>query len=112
MNQIFTFIFNIFSDIFNLLDCNLPGLSLTYIDFILLSLIISAILKLVKGAVGESGDGLLYNSFDFFNGSVSSNKNLFYKEYESYFNSNHIDNVRLNHDEQLNTIHSLKRSNR
>lgn len=83
MNEIFTFIFESLRDLFNFLDFSLPGISLTFMDFLLLVIIIPVILNLVKGAVGESGDGLLFGAMDSFSSSVTSYSNLSYKNYEN-----------------------------
>lgn len=112
MNNIFTFIFESLRDIFNFLDFNLPGISLTFMDFLLLVIIIPIIFKLVKGAIGESGDGLIFGSFDYLSNNVENFKNLSYKQYDSYFNDKHIRKVRKNHDEQLHVVKSLKESRR
>ena len=82
MFKIFNFIFESLRDIFNFLDFSLPGISLTFIDFFLLVIIISTIFKLVKGAVGESGDGLLYGVMDSTNEKIQSYSKMSYKNYE------------------------------
>lgn len=82
MNKIFTFIFESLSDLFNFLDFNLPGISLTFMDFLLLVIIIPIILKLVKGAIGESGDGLLFGIMSSTSDSISSYYELSYDNYE------------------------------
>lgn len=111
MDKIFNFIFESLRDIFNFLDFSLPGISLTFIDFFLLVIIISTIFKLVKGAVGESGDGLLYSSMD---SLIPKNKdrNISYKKYESYAEDRHMKSVRRNHDEQLNTRIKVRENKR
>lgn len=82
MNKIFTFIFESIRDLFNFLDFSLPGISLTFMDFLLLVIIIPVILRLVKGAVSESGDGLLFGAMDSTSKSISSYSKLSYKNYE------------------------------
>lgn len=82
MNKIFTFIFESLRDLFNFLDFTLPGISLTFMDFLLLVIIIPIIFKLVKGAIGESGDGLIFGVMDSTSNSVSSYSKLSYKNYE------------------------------
>ena len=82
MQKIFTFIFQCLRDIFNFLDFSLPGISLTFMDFLLLVIIIPIILKLVKGAVGESGDGLIFGAMDSTNKSIESYSKMSYKNYE------------------------------
>ena len=82
MNKIFTFIFESLSNLFNFLDFSLPGISLTFMDFLLLVIIIPIIFKLVKGAIGESGDGLLFGAMDSTSKSISCYSKLSYKYYE------------------------------
>lgn len=82
MNKIFTFIFESLRDLFNFLDFSLPGISLTFIDFLLLVIIIPIIFKLVKGVIGESGDGLIFGVMNKTSESVSSYSKLSYKNYE------------------------------
>lgn len=62
MDLIFTFIFNCIKSIIQLLDFNLPGISLTYLDFILLSILIPLIFSFIKGMLNSSGSNLLYSS--------------------------------------------------
>ena len=81
MNKIFTFIFESLSDLFNFLDFSLPGISLTFMDFLLLVIIIPIIFKLVKGSIGESGDGLLFGAMDSTSKGISSYSKLSYKNY-------------------------------
>ena len=81
MNSIFTFIFECLRDLFNFLDFNLPGTSLTYIEFFVLAIIIPFIIKLVKGSVSNVGEDVLFTGL----GSASSISNyasLSYKNYE------------------------------
>jgi len=80
MNQIFSFIFNCLKGIFNFLDFNLPGLSLTYVEFFLLALIIPLIFRLVRGAITESGNDTLFGAMDGL-GSISSYSSTQYNNY-------------------------------
>ena len=82
MNKIFTFIFESLRDLFNFLDFKIPGISLTFMDFLLLVIIIPIIFRLVKGAIGESGDGLLFGAMDSTSEGISSYSKLSYKNYE------------------------------
>ena len=64
MDLIFAFIFNGIKSIIQLLDFNLPGISLTYLDFILLSMLIPLIFAFIRGMLNSSGSNLLYSSLN------------------------------------------------
>lgn len=97
MNKIFTFIFEILRDLFNFLDFSLPGISLTFMDFLLLVIIIPIIFKLVKGAIGESGDGLLFGAFDITSSSISSYSKLSYSNFAKEKSRKDLYNFKYRH---------------
>lgn len=80
MLQIFQFIFSCLKKIFNFLDFQLPGISLTFIDFFLLVLIIPMLFRLLKGSVSESGNDTIFGFMDGL-GGISNTASLNYKNY-------------------------------
>ena len=111
MNKIFTFIFESLRDIFNFLDFSLPGISLTFMDFLLLVIIIPIILKLVKGAIGESGDGLLFGAFDFTSSNISSYSKLSYSNFAKEKYRRDFHNFKYKHSSS-DLVYTNKNSNR
>ena len=111
MNKIFTFIFECLSDLFNFLDFSLPGISLTFMDFLLLVIIIPIIFKLVKGAIGESGDGLLFGAMDSSVKGISSYSSLSYKNFEKEKSRNDLYNFKYKHSSS-DLVYTNKSSNR
>ena len=65
MEQILVFIFNCLKSIINLLNFNLPGLSLSFLDFILLAMVIPVLFAVIKGAVGNAGVDSVYSGLRF-----------------------------------------------
>lgn len=81
MDKIFGFIFECLRGIFNFLDFKLPNINLTYVDFLIVVPIIVVIFKLVKGAVGESGDGILFGGMNSISNSIGNYSSLSYKNF-------------------------------
>lgn len=83
MNQIFNYIFNIVSSIINFLDFSLPGISLTFLDFVLLSILIPVLFKFAKGSFDELG--FSSSMFGEFNSSISNYKSLANRNYANSY---------------------------
>ena len=89
MIDIFSFIFSCLKDVFNFLDFSLPGIGLTFVEFFLLALIIPLIFRLVRGAITESGNDVLFGVMDSA-GSISSSYATQYHNFLKYKNSKQL----------------------
>lgn len=112
MDKIFKFIFECLSDIFNFLDFKLPNIELTYVDFLIIVPIIVVIFKLVKGVVGESGDGILFGGMNSISNSVESYSKLSYKNYERNRERNDFYNKKYSRFHNQDLVYTNNKSNK
>ena len=70
MGQILTFIFNAIKDVLTLLNFDLPGIELIFLDFILLGILIPIIFNFIKGVFGGSGSHLGSSIYSYAVGKV------------------------------------------
>lgn len=99
MDLIFNFLFKCLNSISNFLDFKLPGLNLTYLDFILLAILIPVLFSFVKGTFVNVG-----TPFGFFTSSSSEikySRHLFEKYFEKSKTPNSNKKNNNNNDKEV-----------